>query len=59
MNKQHPQIQFIREEEVNSQINFLGVPVKRETTGFSTMVYIRKPTHSDIYTHSHHTTTRE
>ena len=55
LNKQHPQIQFTREEENNGQINFFDVLVKKENGGFKTAVY-RKPTHTGRYTHftSHH-----
>ena len=55
LDKQHPQIQFTREEENNGQINFLDVLVKNENGGFKTTVY-RKLTHTGRYTHfsSHH-----
>ena len=55
LNRQHPQIQFTKEEESDNQISFLDVLVKRENGRFKTAVY-RKPTHTDRYTHfaSHH-----
>ena len=54
LNKQHPQIQFTREEEHNKQISFLDVLVTRGDK-FTTSVY-RKPTNTNRYTPflSHH-----
>jgi hypothetical protein len=55
LNKQHPQIQFTREEVNSNQISFLDVLVKREDGAYKTTVY-RKSTHTDRYTDfiSHH-----
>ena len=55
LNKQHPQIQFTREEENNNKISFLDILVKRYKERFTMMVY-RKPTNTDRYIQffSHH-----
>lgn len=48
-----PNTQFNREEEINNQIIFLGVLVKREGRVFKATVYW-KPTNTDRYMHVHH-----
>lgn len=55
LNSQHPQIQFTKEVEGDSQISFLDVLIKKENGKLTTMVY-RKPTDTGRYTHfsSHH-----
>ncbi|KFD50512.1 hypothetical protein M513_08580 [Trichuris suis] len=49
------QIAFMIEKEVNNELPFLDVLVRRNGTGLRTMAYT-KPTHSDRYLHfsSHH-----
>ena len=49
LNKQHPQIQFTREEESNNKVSFLDILVKREKVRFTTTVYT-KPTNTGRYT---------
>ena len=55
LNKQHPSIQFTREEESKCKIPFLDTMVERKERTVTTTVY-RKPTHTDRYLHflSHH-----
>ena len=47
INSKHPQIKFSYEIETNSQISFLDVLVRRDSSGFTTDVY-RKPSNTGL-----------
>ena len=49
MNKQHKNIQFTFENEINDEIPFLDVIVKRKDHHFYTSQYFKRPTHDWLY----------
>ena len=49
INKCHPNIKFTYESEINSELSFLDVLIKRENNKFVTTVY-KKPTFTGLYT---------
>ena len=49
MNKQHPSIEFTKEEETNNSLSFLDVMITRQTTGQVVTSVYRKPTFSGLY----------
>ena len=56
-NNLHQNITFIMKVEINEELAFLDILLKRDNRGTSVLVY-RKPTHTEIYLHysSHHQT---
>ena len=60
LNAQKSTIKFTMEQEINGQLPFLDVLVKRNSRHLHTSIY-RKPTHMDCYIHfklNHHPATK-